>query len=85
MSLHEIIINIPPGYSKVIYKDKKYALTRSDFNEGKSLKIYAEELSGTDFISFNYYITSTENHLKPCEMPEPKVIEFLKNYQPLHL
>lgn len=83
MSLHEIIINIPAGYSEVIYKDKKYAVTRTDFNNGKSLKIFAKELGGTDFISFNYYITSTENHLKPCEMPEPKVIDFLMNHQSL--
>lgn len=51
-----------------------------DFNNGKSFKIYAEELGGNDFISLNYYITKTSEKLKPCEMPEEKVIYFLNNY-----
>ncbi|MFN7117031.1 MAG: peptide methionine sulfoxide reductase [Saprospiraceae bacterium] len=81
MSLHEIIINIPSGYSEVYYNNRKYGLTRTDFNEGKSLKIFAEELGGTDFISFNYYITSQDEYLKPCEMPAQKVRDFLLNFK----
>lgn len=77
MTLHDIILNIPIGYSQVCYNNRKYSITRTDFNEGKSLKVFAEELGGTDFISFNYYITSKEAYLKPCEMPERKVLDFL--------
>jgi hypothetical protein len=29
--------------------------------------------------SLNYYVTKTNELLKPCEMPEEKVIHFLKN------
>ncbi|MEO1054202.1 MAG: peptide methionine sulfoxide reductase [Bacteroidota bacterium] len=75
--LHDIIMAIPIGYSEVSFEGKKYGLTRSDFNGGKSLKVYAEELGGTDFISFNYYITSKDTLLKPCEMPDEKVRHFL--------
>lgn len=79
--LYDIIMAIPSGYSEVIHQKKKYSITRTDFNSGRSLKVYAEELGGNDFISFNYYITSGSNLLKPCEMPDQKVIFFLKNFE----
>ncbi|WP_317128649.1 peptide methionine sulfoxide reductase [Subsaximicrobium wynnwilliamsii] len=69
------------GYSKVVYQEKKYAVTRSDFNNGKSIKLVAEELGGSDFISLNYYITTSKEILKPCEMPVVKVTDFLNNYK----
>jgi hypothetical protein len=79
MELLEKIKQLPLGYSEVMYKDKKYGVTRADFNTGNSIKIYAEELGGKDFISLNYYITSTSESLKPCEMSKEKVIHFIKN------
>lgn len=81
MTLKDIIFHIPLGYSEVSYQNRTYGLTRTDFNKGKSLKIFAEELGGNDFISFNYYITSQDDILKPCEMPSQKVTDFLKNYK----
>lgn len=75
----EFLNKIKEGYSEGIYNGKKYGITKSIFNNGKSFKVYAEELGGTDFISLNYYITEKKNLLKPCEMPEQKVIHFLKN------
>ncbi|EPR67733.1 hypothetical protein [Cyclobacterium qasimii] len=83
--LLEYIHKLPIGFSEVLYADKKYGLTRTDFNKGKSIKIYAEELGGTNFISLNYYVTSSKEFLKPCEMPEEKVIHFLKNLSVLPL
>lgn len=72
------ILSFPTGYSVVWYHDKKYGLTRTDFNNGKSIKLYAEELGGNDFISLNYYIVTHSERLKPCEMPQKKVIDFIK-------
>jgi hypothetical protein len=77
--LDKIILNISKGYSEVLYNNRKYGVTRVDFNDGKSLKTFAQELGGTDFISFNYYITKKKSYLKPCEMPEEKVRDFLLN------
>ena len=74
------IETIPAGYSQVNYEGKKYGTSRSDFNDGKSIKVYAEELGKNRFISFNYYIMSTSNLLKPCEMPASTVIHFLENF-----
>ncbi|MEZ4795536.1 MAG: peptide methionine sulfoxide reductase [Flavobacteriaceae bacterium] len=70
---------IAEGYSEGIYNDKKYGITKTIFNKGKSIKLYAEELGGNDFISLNYYVTKDKDLLKPCEMPEAKVIDFVKN------
>ena len=78
MKLKSTISRIPEGYSEGFYNNRKYSITRTDFNEGKSSKIYAKELGGIDFISLNYYETQMGELLKPCEMPELKVITFLK-------
>ena len=55
------------------------ALLKTIFNNGKSIKLYAKELGGNNFISLNYYITKEKELLKPCEMPTDKVVHFLKN------
>ncbi|AFL82325.1 hypothetical protein Aeqsu_2884 [Aequorivita sublithincola DSM 14238] len=75
------IQNLRLGYSEVFYNHKKYGVTRTDFNSGRSIKIYAEELGGNDFVSLNYYITNMRENLKPCEMSESKVIDFINNYK----
>ena len=75
------IKSLPIGFSEVFFENKKYGVTRTDFNNGKSFKLYAEELGGIDFISLNYYITNSKEILKPCEMPEIKVIKFINNYK----
>jgi len=76
----ERISKLPNGYSEVWYKTKKYSVVKTVFTNGKSVKVYAKELGGIDFISFNYYIIGTHNALKPCEMPEVNVLDFLRNY-----
>lgn len=81
MPLLAIIKKIPEGYSEGIYNRSKYSITKETFNNGKSYKVFGKELKGTNFISLNYYITSKNTFLKPCEMPKEKVIHFLKNIQ----
>jgi len=85
MGLLPYIQSIPKGYSTAIYRQKKYGVTRTNFNKGKSIKIFAQELGGTDFISFNYYSTVTSKSLRPCEMPSEKVIDFLLNFSLIKL
>ncbi|MBX2873786.1 MAG: peptide methionine sulfoxide reductase [Saprospiraceae bacterium] len=81
LSIFEKIQHIPNGYSEVMYEGNRYGLSRKDFNGGKSIKVFAEQLGGKDFISFNYYLTSEQHLLKPCEMPTEKVRQFLLNFQ----
>jgi hypothetical protein len=80
-SLLHIIETIPEGYRTVLFEGKKYGLTKTTFTNGKSYKIYAEELQGTDFVSLNYYLTTTSELLKPCEMLAEKVTRFLKEME----
>ena len=77
--LKSLIDKIEEGYSEGIYNDTKYRITKTTFNSGKSIKLYGEELCGNDFVSLNFYITKNKELLKPCEMPEQKVIDFLIN------
>ncbi|WP_298416937.1 peptide methionine sulfoxide reductase [uncultured Kordia sp.] len=80
MTLLKRIQQLPLGYSEVYYQNIKYGVVKSEFNQGKSYKIYASALGGNDFISLNYYCTRQHEILKPCEMPQQKVIHFLENY-----
>lgn len=79
-----LIQKIPESYSEGFYNAKKYGITKETFNDGRSYKIYGKELQGNDFISLNYYITKQKELLKPCEMPEQKVIHFLEHIQILY-
>lgn len=73
---------IPHGTSRGRAFDRAYVVTRSLFNNGKSTKLVAEELGGTDYISLNLYTLKKGPQLFPCEMPAEKVIRFLRAYTP---
>lgn len=76
--IETLIQTVPEGYSTCHFRGRKYGVTRSVHNEGKSTKIFAEELGGDDFVSMNFYQTEKGNVLKPCEMPGEKVLDFLR-------
>ena len=76
----EKIANIPLGASKKKVGTTNYLVTKTEFNQGKSCKVFAQELGGNDFISFNFYRTVNGDHLKPCEMSVQKVMDFLATY-----
>ncbi len=76
--LRTITSELPEGSSKLVYSGRRYGVTKTVFNQGKSFKVYAEELGGTDFISLNLYLSDKGPLLKPCEMPAAKVRHFLE-------
>jgi peptide-methionine (S)-S-oxide reductase len=78
-SILKYIENIPEGYSQGKFSGSTYGITKAKYNSGRSFKMYAEELGGTNFVSLNYYITKEKDFLKPCEMSVAKVMEFLEN------
>lgn len=78
------ILTFPHGYSEVSYHAKKYGVQMAVFNGGKSYKLYAGELGGKNVISFNFYRAGNTEWLRPCEMSEKKVMDFLYNSIPLH-
>jgi len=74
---HKKITDLDDGAYDVSFQKKRYLLRKQTQLEGKLVKLYAEELGGNDFISLNYYPDIKDGLLKPCEMPEQKVVDFI--------
>jgi hypothetical protein len=73
------LLALPNGANNVWYRNKRYLLRKETLLEGRLLKIYAEELGNTDVVSGNYYSSIKNGMLKPCEMSDRKVIDFVLN------
>lgn len=73
------LLALPNGENDVQYLGKRYLLRKATLLGGKLLKVYAEELGGNDIVSGNYYPTMKGGMLKPCEMSDKKVIDFVLN------
>lgn len=71
------LLALPNGANNVSYLGKRYLLRKETLLEGKLLKIYAERLDIVDIVSGNYYPTMKGGILKPCEMSDEKVINFV--------
>lgn len=78
------LLSLPNNSYYVMYKNKKYLLTKQTLLEGKLIKVYAECLCKNDIVSGNYYTTIKEGLLKPCEMSDEKVIHFIINLKVLN-
>ena len=68
---------IPTGYSEGLYQGRRYGMRKTLHAGGKGVMFFARDLAGTDFVSLNLYQLSGGDLLKPCEMPEAKVRDFL--------
>jgi len=77
------LIKLPLGSFFAIYNDSKYLVKKESFSQNKILKIYAKELKGNDIVSGNYFLTIKDGLLKPCEMSDKKVIDFVLNIKVL--
>ncbi len=73
------LLALSNGANDVYYLGKRYLLRKETLLKGKLIKIYAEELGSTDVISGNYYSSIKNGILKPCEMSDKKVIDFVLN------
>ena len=71
------LLALPNGATDVSYKNKRYLLLKETLLDGKLIKIYAEKLGEHDVVSGNYYPTMKGGMLKPCEMSDAKVIDFV--------
>jgi hypothetical protein len=71
------LLALPNGANDVTYLNKRYLLRKETLLEGKLLKVYAEELGGNEVVSGNYYPSMKGGMLKPCEMSDKKVIDFV--------
>lgn len=74
---------IPDGYGEGSFDDRRYGVTLEASADRRRRWLYAEELGGTDRISFNLYaLTDGRLVLRPCEMSAAKVIDFVLGYIP---
>lgn len=74
---------LPDGANDVMYRNRRYLLRKETLLEGRLLKLYAHELGGNDVVSGNYYPTIGSGTLKPCEMSDAKVIDFVLKAKPI--
>ena len=73
---------IPRGHSLGQYAGRRWSTTLEEAAGGKRFKLFAEELGGREFVSFNLYLTGDDMPLlKPCEMPATRVIDFVLAYE----
>ncbi|WP_298858181.1 hypothetical protein [uncultured Sulfitobacter sp.] len=73
---------IPLGTSVGRVESIRYTATRSDFNNGRSIKLVAEALDQSDYVSLNFYDLESGGQLAPCEMQHDKVVDFIMAYCP---
>ena len=74
---HERVLSFEDGAYDVLYEDRRYLFRKTTLLSGKLIKVYAEELGDNNFISLNYYPQTANGLLKPCEMADEKVIDFI--------
>ena len=68
----------PRGWFTARYAGRRYGVSNTAHANGRSFKLFAEELGGPDRISLNLYAPPTADPiLKPCEMPLDKVTAFV--------
>ncbi len=80
--LSALVEKVPEGWTRARYEGRQYGLTRTTRVSGRSISVLAEELGGPDLISANVYRTLEAEHLHACEMPEAKVLAFLRGWTP---
>lgn len=74
---------LPLGTFRGIAHARPYVVTRSQIVGGRGEKLVAEALDGSDYISLNLYRLASGPLLKPCEMPEAKVVAFVLALSPI--
>ena len=77
----DCLSRIPAGYSEGHFDARRYGVTQSSSADGKRTWLFGEELGGDNRISCNVYLIGARAILKPCEMPEDKVIDFVLGFR----
>ena len=78
------LARLPDGTFTGMAHGRRYIVTKSSLNDGRTVKLVGEELGGRDYISLNYFRLASGARLKPCEMPARKVMDFVHALVPDH-
>lgn len=73
---------LPAGYQSGLFMGERSGATITGRPGDGVRKLFGERLAGGDPVSFNLYATGSGAKLKPCEMPEAKVINFVIGFLP---
>ncbi|WP_299503813.1 hypothetical protein [uncultured Roseobacter sp.] len=76
------LLALPTGVFRGQTGNRRYVVSKTLFNAGKSIKLVAEELGGDDYISLNFYRLNRGARLYPCEMSAKKVTDFVMTLKP---
>ncbi len=75
--LDALIRAIPEGWSRAEIDGHSWAVTRTTRAGGKVISVDAEQLGTSEQFGANVWITTDGTILRPCEVPEEKVLHFL--------
>lgn len=73
---------LPRRYTEGVYNDRRYGTTVSEIARGRKIRLFAQELGGKDYVSFNLYTLSDGSHrLSTCELSTEKIVDFVLGYE----
>ena len=79
----ERFLALRQGHHRGAFEGRRYAVTVARSADGRRHRLWAEELGGADRVSLNLFLLDGGRALlKPCEMPEAKVVGFVLGYRP---
>ena len=79
----ERFLALREGHHRGACAGRRYAVTVARSADGRRHRLWAEELGGPDRVSLNLFVLGDGRAaLRPCEMPEAKVIDFVLGYRP---
>ena len=69
---------LPEGGFTAVHAGRRYRVVKTSHADARSRKLVARALDGSDYISLNLYLLRDGRALlRPCEMPERKVRDFI--------
>lgn len=81
-AFERVLEHFADGYSQGVFDGRRWGVTVIRSPDHKRIWLYAEDLTGTDIVSFNLYrLERSGTTLKPCEMSSEKVVAFVLGYR----
>ncbi|AWB86792.1 peptide methionine sulfoxide reductase [Mycetocola zhujimingii] len=77
--LDALIGAIPEGWTRVQIAGQGWGITRTTRAGGRTISFDAEHLGNNEYLGANVWNTSEGSVLRPCEVPEEKVMQILRD------
>ena len=77
--LDALIRVIPEGWTRVQVAGEGWGIARTTRAGGKTISFDAEHLGTKEHLGANVWNTSEGSVLRPCEVPEERVMQFLRD------